>query len=284
MKPGLAQIESPLVDLIEHPAHLSLPSSPVTFTNTKKSSFRAPYPPRPTDCRNPRLVPTRAGPVWKRCNRPKCCRVCRDGWAWKQASAVQQSVAERPPTHFLTIHKRLGVFLTDAAFSKALGRFFLALGRRVSGKLEYLVVNEWSKGVRHAHALVLAPGGIPRRACREAAAATGELLRITCETVHNPLGAVSYLFKHTRRRDRKAELPPVGFRGRLFTSSRGFLVRPIEALWREFRASRGHSTDDADEERPQPARMAEPSSRVSSRNASSTGEEVEVRKAIRKLV
>src|SRR5579872_1979528 len=131
------------------------PAEPVTFTNTKKSSFRALYPRRPTDCRNPRLVPTRDGPDWKRCNRPKCCRACRDGWAWKNASAVHSSVRERPPTHFLTIHKRLGVFLSDAGFSKAVSRFLLALGRRVSGKLEYILVNEWSKGVRHAHALLL---------------------------------------------------------------------------------------------------------------------------------
>jgi hypothetical protein len=47
------------------------------------------------------------------------------------------------------------------------------------------------------------------------------------------IGAANYIFKHTRRPERKAELTPANFRGRMYTASKGFLTKPFKALWGE---------------------------------------------------
>src|SRR5207237_9834203 len=45
-------------------------------------------------------------------------------------------------------------------------------------------------------------------------------------------GGVRYGCKGTRRPEKKAELQPVGFRGRLFGTSRGFVAGPVKRLMR----------------------------------------------------
>jgi hypothetical protein len=191
---------------------------------------------RPPGCKRPYLARSADGPVWKKCGRAKCCRQCRDLWGWKQASAISASVAVRVPTHFMTL-RRVGV-LSDTDFGKAAARFLRSLARRCEQGLEYLLVREWVKSVPHAHALLIVRR-VTRKAVRSALVATGELFRCSCCPLRkNPVAAVRYVFKVTHRPERKAEIPPAGFRGRMFTASRGFLTRPLKELWREFRDTR----------------------------------------------
>jgi hypothetical protein len=205
----------------------------VAFTSTKKASIRSgATAPRPRGCRWPHLVHTELGVCWKRCNRPKCCRECRDGWAWKHALAVFRGVEDRQPTHFMTIHCR--VPLRDAEFSKAVSALFRLLRRRVPGGLEYLVVNEWRFGVRHAHALLRTGSKLTRKTLQEVRRVVLSL-RFTCKRIRNVRGAIRYVFKHTRRPERKAELPPTTFRCRMSSASQRFLAKPFNELCREIR-------------------------------------------------
>jgi hypothetical protein len=90
-------------------------------------------------------------------------------WAWKHATVFCNGVAENPPTHFVVIkRKKRSQKMTDPEFSSAVSKLFVALKCRVRDGFEYLIVNEWSGTIRHAHALLIAPGGIRRRAIREA--------------------------------------------------------------------------------------------------------------------
>jgi hypothetical protein len=125
---------------------------------------------------------------------------------------------------------------TDVTFARAISKFFLALKRRHPGGFEYLLVNEWRQGVRHAHALLRLRGKLSRRKVRDAKKVAG--LRVRYAPVRKPVGAANYLFKHTKRAERKAELTPMGFRGRMYTASKGFLNKPFKELWREIQAER----------------------------------------------
>lgn len=151
------------------------------------------------------------------------------------AKCVRRSVLVQPPTHFLTL--RPGPLVTASkAFARGRVKFLNALKRRLPNKrLEYLVVNEWRNGVPHAHALIRVGGSMPRRkmrrAVREAKGVAG--LRVSVRPIRNVMGAANYIFKHTRRPERKAELTPQSFRGRMFTASKGFLTKPFDELWRE---------------------------------------------------
>ena len=55
--------------------------------------------------------------------------------------------------------------------------------------------------------------------------------------VKNVLGVANYLFKHTKRPERKAELTPESFRGKMYTVSKGFLTKPFRELWREVKSA-----------------------------------------------
>lgn len=210
--------------------------SPSPSPDPKNAPIRSAPSPRPPGCKRPYLAKSTTGLVWKRCGRPKCCRGCRDVWGWKRVSAICLSVATRAPTHFLTL--RRARVLSDQEFGKATACFLRALARRCQRCLEYLLVREWVGGVPHAHALVIVRR-VTRAAVRSATEATKGLIRCSCCPLRqNPAAAVRYVFKHTRRPERKAELPPAGFKGRMFTTSRGFLIRPFKELWREFRESR----------------------------------------------
>ena len=71
--------------------------------------------------------------------------------------------------------------------------------------------------------------GITRRAVREAKRVAG--VRCSVQPVRNVVGVANYLFKHTKRPERKAELTPANFRGRMYTVSKGFLTKPFKDLW-----------------------------------------------------
>lgn len=200
----------------------------------KKALTRAARPPRPEGCKWPFLVARTSGFRWQRCNRPKCSRRCRDVWGWKRAKCVCRSFLTLPPSHFATIHPQEG--MTNATFCVALGKFMLALRRRVAG-LAYLLVREWVRGVMHAHGLFRAERisqRAMRRVVREAKVVAN--VRASVKPARNPAGVAVYIFKAGRKK--KAELPPQGYRGRLFTKSRDFLVTSFAVLWRAIQAER----------------------------------------------
>ena len=78
-------------------------------------------------------------------------------------------------------------------------------------------------------------GRISRRAIREAKQVAG--LKCSVKPVKNALGVANYLFKHTKRPERKAELTPESFRGRMYTVSKGFLTMPFRELWQELKSA-----------------------------------------------
>lgn len=148
---------------------------------------------------------------------------------------MQWSVATAPPTHFATIKPLAGA--TDAEFSKAASKFLRHLRKRTGGGLEYLLVNEWSaRGVRHAHVLLRAVDGLPRRVVREAVSVAG--VHASVEPVRNVVGAVRYVFKDGRNLKPKATVTPASFRGKVFVASRGFLVKSRRKIWSEIQAAR----------------------------------------------
>jgi HK97 family phage major capsid protein len=152
-----------------------------------------------------------------------------------KVSAILRSIEERPPTHFMVIRKDRGANLTDPEFRDAVDRFFKALKKRLD-EVEYLKKHEWKHGYHHLHVLLIAPGGIPRDVVRAAAKTSGGLIRVTCRPIENPVGALRYVFKQATRQ--AADLTPEAFAGKLYSYSRGFLVRPLKRLWREFLADR----------------------------------------------
>lgn len=200
----------------------------VAFTNTNTALTLTS---RPVGCKHPFLAPSNGGPRWRRCGRGTCSRGCSDLWRWKQSLSLIRSFEILPPSHFATILPRSG--MTNAVFGLAATRFVAALVRRVRG-LAYLTVREWRNGVEHRHGLLRGP--VTRRAVRESRRFAG--VRASVRPVRNVIGVANYVLKVTNQPDKKAELPPAGFRGRLFTASRGFLVKPMRALWKTVRAER----------------------------------------------
>lgn len=206
------------------------------FTKKSKNTSLCPTSPKPPHCRSPYRATTMSGMKWKRCGRPKCCRECRDLWAWRHTTAIWRSVRTLPATHFLTL--RRSEERTDQGFSRAVSKFWKSLKRRChkTGGIEYLLVHEWRDGIHHAHALVRVEGRVTRRMIRDAKQLAG--LHVSWRPIRNQLGAVAYIFKHTMNPERKAELPPVSFQGKVFTTSRRFLTKPLKTLWREYRDER----------------------------------------------
>ena len=124
--------------------------------------------------------------------------------------------------------------MTNEAFSEAAPKFLQALRYRCPGQIfEYLKVNEWRRAVQYAHVLLRVRGRISRRAVREAKRVAG--VRCSVKPVKNVVGVANYLFKHTKRPERKAELTPATFRGRMYSVTKGFLTMPFKDLWREAR-------------------------------------------------
>ena len=111
------------------------------------------------------------------------------------------------------------------SFGPALRKFF----RLVQGAaVEWIRVLEFRMGNAHAHALLR--GRVTRRLLRRARRSSG--LRVSAQRVRNVMGVAAYFWKHTGRTDRKAELAPATFRGRLYSCSRGFLSAPCAELWK----------------------------------------------------
>jgi hypothetical protein len=199
---------------------------------------------RPRDCKKP--IPPRPGfPRWRLCGRPKCCRRCHDLWAWKQAKCLLRSVAVLPPTHFLTL-RSVASGRTDEAFSEGIDKFLKALRRRCPDGFEYLMVNEWRKGVRHAHALIRVDEFMPFRALQRAVREAKEMAGLLCsvERVRDVIAVTKYIFKDLADPDEKAELPPAAFPGKIFRPSRGFLTKPFKQLWRDVRKNQPPKLED----------------------------------------
>lgn len=53
--------------------------------------------------------------------------------------------------------------------------------------------------------------------------------------VKNVVGASNYIFKHMKNPEKKAELTPETFKGKMYTVSKGFLTKPFQDLWEEIR-------------------------------------------------
>jgi hypothetical protein len=133
----------------------------------------------------------------------------------------------------MTIHRPRRQWLTDRDFSNAVGKLFVVMRRVLGSGVEYLLVSEWSHGVRHAHALLIL-GRHDRDTVKVAVERVGVPLRVTCKPLRkDPGAAVRYIFGDMD--GKRVELPPESFRGRIFTYSRRFLVRPWKELWKEFR-------------------------------------------------
>lgn len=206
----------------------------VAFTNTKNALLRhesSAIPVcgiKPPDCRAAFVVSGPSGKRWRRCGRPGCSRGCRDQFAWKMWQSLRLSFLTLPPDFFCTLHPRSE---SVGSFAAALAKFFRTLLR---AGIEWFRIFEWRHGRVHGHALLR--GRVTRRVFRTASRSAN--IRATCKRVSTVVGVAAYIVKHTRRTDRKAELAPSNFRGRLFTSSRGFLVAPFRKLWNRIRAER----------------------------------------------
>jgi hypothetical protein len=203
--------------------------SSVAFTNTKSALLRH-GPRRPLDCRNAFKVTRPEGWRWRKCGRPRCCRACRDQFAWRQCLCLRASFRILPPDFFCTFRSRS---LTDgSSFSGAVRKLFRTL-ERLAG-IKWYRIYEWRHGRIHGHALLR--GRLTRRVL--CLARESSRLWVSCKRVRSVAKVTPYIVKHTKRLDRKAELAPRSFRGRLHSASRGFLVRPFVALWREVKAER----------------------------------------------
>jgi hypothetical protein len=55
-----------------------------------------------------------------------------------------------------------------------------------------------------------------------------------CDRVRNPIGMANYVVKHLKDSAKK-ELPPEGFRGRIYSYSRAFFTKQVASLWLEQR-------------------------------------------------
>jgi hypothetical protein len=133
--------------------------------------------------------------------------------------------------------------LTETAITEAQGKFYGLLRRR---RIEYFAKREWSNGNPHLHLVLIAPGGLDTADVGDLwrkALPAGTRATHYCEPIRDPEGLAHYLGKH---RGVAPELPPEGFKGKLHTASRGFLVRPTKVLWREQLAAGGYRDSDGD--------------------------------------
>jgi hypothetical protein len=147
------------------------------------------------------------------------------------AACVLRSARELPPTHEARV-TAFGV-AGDEELTAGHAQFFRRL--RESG-IEYLAVNEWKHGKRHLHLLLRAGSKITaRQVGRWWRASLPRGVRGTshCAAIRNVTAFVRYVFKDVRE---GGELPPRDFAGKVFTASRGYLVRRLDVLSREVRA------------------------------------------------
>jgi hypothetical protein len=173
--------------------------------------------------------------VWRACGKTSCSRECRDRWAWKHAICLIRSFADRPPTHHVVI-RPIGS-RPAAEFAKDIGKLMTRLRSGV-GELDYARVFEWSQGQIHAHLLLRMAKGSGKLVREILNRVRPDGYQTTCRPIRNVIAMARYLVKHTRNPDRKTELTPSGFRGRMFQASRHFLIAPIRVLWQLIQAER----------------------------------------------
>jgi hypothetical protein len=124
--------------------------------------------------------------------------------------------------------------LAEGEFSKALKKFKQKLRRRAGG--EFLVVNEWRGGRRHAHVLIRAAGALRSEDLGVWwASSCPAPARHSCKPVRNPAGLARYVVKDVKDQS-DVEPPPPTFRGRLLSYSRHFLAASMRQLWTALRA------------------------------------------------
>jgi hypothetical protein len=141
--------------------------------------------------------------------------------------------------------------IDDRDFSLAVGRFMrrlrYALGK-LQSSLEYLVMNEWSEGLRHVHILVRVLIDLTRETVRWLWAKTlpGPRFTCHCDPVRIPAAIARYIVKDLKDNSKK-ELAPQTFNGRIYTYSRGFFTKSVATLWKEqvqeWYSARDHQTN-----------------------------------------
>jgi hypothetical protein len=193
----------------------------------------------PPGCKQPHYFGTPSGDgVWVRCGRAPCCIECRLKWAWKHALCLVRSALQLAPDFFAVVLPKRGQ--TNVEYGERFEQFLRGMKRRAGkwlkpkgGSFEYCRVSEWRNGVRHDHLLIRAACtlGQLREWASEAAALAG--VRVRLGKVRSDVGCCRYIVKDTRRPDRRPELPPPGYRGRVIVFSRGFLVMPLKHLWKQ---------------------------------------------------
>jgi hypothetical protein len=116
-----------------------------------------------------------------------------------------------------------------------LSRFLRSLRCRLKPhSLEYVTVSEWSTSHRHHHILIRTTFDLGSDLFGQILDKALGGLRHThyCRTVQSAAASARYVAKYLKD-DRKAELVPEEFAGRVVNCSRRFLVRPLAELWRE---------------------------------------------------
>jgi DNA topoisomerase VI subunit B len=137
------------------------------------------------------------------------------------------------PTHEARVTAR--GYANDKQLTAAHGRLFRRLRKH---RCEYLGVNEWGEsGQRHLHIILRAEASITAEQVSqwwEESLPAGVKGTSHCEPIRSVPAFVRYVFKDIQA---GGMLPPEDFKGKLYTASRGFLVRPLAALWKEERDS-----------------------------------------------
>ena len=203
-------------------------------------------------CQRPYYKPsqTSTGPKRVACGRAKCSRECQAKWASRIGACFRISFGELPPTH----HFRLTIRdngITNKLLTEIVGSVLKKMKYKLKpDTFDYLVVNEWSKGKRHHHIVLRTSERLTARFVRPLVEKTLVAFAKRHPNVHlrslgkddlsvmivrNPVGLAKYVVKDLKDRS-KAELPPAEFKGRIFTMSQTFLVRPRDILLNEVKA------------------------------------------------
>jgi len=201
-------------------------------------------------CVRPSLVPSwRGGWRWIPCGRPRCSWQCRNVWARKMSAALRRSFRVLPPTHFVRV--TVLDMVSAEELTRRVGRFLRRLRRR---GCEYFALNEWREGVRHHHVLARTEGELTSAVVAQLWRDSCGGARVTsyCRPVRSAEASCRYVLKDVRDPSKK-EVPPVQFKGRLFSNSSGFLAAPLKTLmravvkeWREQVQSRTRSDQRGD--------------------------------------
>jgi hypothetical protein len=148
------------------------------------------------------------------------------------SEALRRSFGVLPPTHLVRVTALDPMKPKD--LTRCVRRFLRRLRRlRRRRGCEYFAINEWREGRRHHHVLVRIEGELSALAVAEMWRASCPGARVTsyCKPVGSVEASARYVVKDLKDGSKK-ELPPADFGGKLFSSSRGFLVEPLKVLLR----------------------------------------------------